>query len=222
MTGARLVLALLAAAGVAGASAVVVGNPSAAPALAVLRAPPGPAAAVAHGVAPAPAAAPGPAAAPVPTGAWAGGPATPGAAAPRWRWPVSPRPTVARPFDAPTSPWGRGHRGLDLAAAPGAPVLAVEAGTVTHAGTVAGRGTVTVLHADGLSSTYEPVAASVALGTRVAAGDVLGVLEDAPVAHCGVGRCLHLGARRPPAYLDPLPLLTGGGRIRLMPLGPAP
>jgi murein DD-endopeptidase MepM/ murein hydrolase activator NlpD len=101
-------------------------------------------------------------------------------------------------------------------------VLAVEAGTVTHVGTVAGRGTVTVLHADGLSSTYEPVAGSVPVGARVAVGDVLGVLEDAAVTHCGGSGCLHLGARRPPAYLDPLPLLTGGGRIRLLPLGPAP
>lgn len=99
---------------------------------------------------------------------------------------------------------------------------AVEVGTVTHAGTVAGRGTVTVLHADGLSSTYEPLAASVSVGARVAAGDVLGVLEDGPAAHCGDRHCLHLGARRPPAYLDPLPLLTGGGRLRLMPLGPGP
>lgn len=224
MTDARLVLALLAAAVAAGSSATVVGNPSAAAALAALRAPPGPAAAPApaagRGVAPAPA--PGPAAARVPSGAWAGGPAASGVAAPRWRWPVSPRPPVVRPFDAPASPWGAGHRGLDLAAVPGDGVLAVEAGTVTHVGTVAGRGTVTVLHADGLGSTYEPVAASVSVGARVAAGDVLGVLEDGAVAHCGRRGCLHLGARTPPAYLDPLPLLTGGGRIRLLPLGPAP
>lgn len=204
MTDARLVLSLLTVAVVAGGSATVVGNPSAATALAALRAPPGPTRA------------------PVASGAAAGGPVSPGVAAPRWRWPLSPRPVVVRPFDAPASAWGRGHRGLDLAAAPGDAVGAVEAGTVTHAGVVAGRGTVTVLHADGLSSTYEPVAVSVAAGARVAAGDVLGVLEDVPVAHCGAGRCLHLGARRPPGHLDPLPLLTGGGRIRLMPLGPGP
>lgn len=204
MTDARLVLTLLTVAVVAGGSATVVGNPSAATTLATLRAPPGPATA------------------PEASGPASGGPVSPGVAAPRWRWPLSPRPVVARPFDAPASPWGGGHRGLDLAAAPGDAVGAVEAGTVTHAGVVAGRGTVTVVHADGLSSTYEPVAVAVTVGARVAAGDVLGVLQDVPVAHCAAGRCLHLGARRSPAYLDPLPLLTGGGRIRLMPLGPGP
>lgn len=204
MTDARLVLSLLAAALTAGGSVTLGGNPSAATVLAAVRAPP--------------AAAPGRS---TDTGV-SGGTRSPESAAPRWRWPLSPRPVVARPFDAPASPWGRGHRGLDLAAAPGDAVEAVEAGTVTHAGGVAGRGTVTVLHADGLSSTYEPVAGSVVVGARVAAGDVLGALEDVPVAHCGAGRCLHLGARRPPVYLDPLPLLTGGGRIRLMPLAPGP
>ncbi|MBM6400422.1 murein hydrolase activator EnvC family protein [Phycicoccus sonneratiae] len=165
------------------------------------------------------------------------GPAAPSAAAPRagpgwsrpppspaarWRWPLAPVPRVVRPFDAPLSSWGRGHRGLDLAAAPGAVVRAVEAGTVTHAGVVAGRGTVTVTHSDGLRSTYEPVAASVGAGTAVAAGDVLGTLERSAGSHCGSAACLHLGARRGVGYLDPLPLLTGGGRVRLLPTGPGP
>lgn len=213
MTDPRLPLAALAVAVVVGAPGVVAGNPSTAGLLATLRAPPGREIGAGH---------PGsavdvPGAPEVPEV-----PGVPGAPAPRWRWPLSPRPTVARPFDAPASPWGRGHRGLDLAASPGAPVRAVEAGTVTHAGVVAGRGTVTLVHADGLSSTYEPVAVSVEVGAHVEVGDVLGVLEDVPVAHCGAGSCLHLGARRRPAYLDPLPLLTGGGRLRLMPLARGP
>lgn len=205
MTDARLVLALLSAAVLAGGPASLAGSPSAATVLATLRAPPGMVTASAPAV-----------------GAPVEGPAPTEVAAPRWRWPLAPRPRVVRSFDAPASPWGRGHRGLDLDAAPGALVRAVEAGTVTHAGTVAGRGTVTVLHTDGLSSTYEPVVGSVSVGTQVAVGDVLGVLEDGPAAHGGGRHCLHLGARRPPAYLDPLPLLTGGGRLRLMPLGLGP
>ncbi|MGG5258554.1 murein hydrolase activator EnvC family protein [Phycicoccus avicenniae] len=141
-------------------------------------------------------------------------------AGPRWRWPLSPRPEVLRPFVAPASPWGPGHRGLDLAAPPGDAVLAVEAGRVTHAGSVAGRGTVSVLHADGLTSTYEPVRASVVVGDVVRAGERLGSVDGVaagPASHCG--GCLHLGARRSPLYLDPLPLLTGSGRVRLLPLG---
>ena len=137
----------------------------------------------------------------------------------RWRWPLRPRPPVLRPFRAPPSPYAAGHRGLDLAAAQGVPVLAVEGGTVTHAGVVAGRGTVSVAHAGGLNSTYEPVDPVVAAGAVVSAGEVLGTVRarDGPATHCGARVCLHLGARRASAYLDPYPLLAGG-RIALLPL----
>ena len=96
---------------------------------------------------------------------------------PRWRWPIQPRPPVLRPFRAPVTTYGAGHRGLDLGADPGEPVRAVEAGVVTHAGVVAGRGTVTVTHADGLRSTYEPVGGEVSVGEQVHVGDGLGVLQ---------------------------------------------
>ncbi len=136
----------------------------------------------------------------------------------RWRWPVSPRPAVLRSFRAPVSDYGAGHRGLDLEVADGTPVVAVEAGVVTHAGDVAGRGTVTVAHAGGLSSTYEPLDPVVRAGSVVAGGDLLGTVRarDGP-GHCGSRPCLHLGARRGDSYLDPYPLLVGG-RLALLPL----
>lgn len=136
----------------------------------------------------------------------------------RWTWPLDPRPRVARPFRAPASDWGAGHRGLDLGIRAGATVVAVEAGQVRHAGVIAGRGTVSVEHADGLVSTYEPVRAGVAPGEWVAVGDALGVVVPGGASHCGVVACLHLGARRAGAYLDPWPLLAGG-EIALLPLG---
>lgn len=140
----------------------------------------------------------------------------PSAAVPRWLWPLAPRPRVTRPFLAPDSPWGRGHRGLDLSARPRAPVHAVAGGVVTHAARLAGRGTVTVTHPGGVRSTYEPVGPAVAVGDRVAAGDLIGHLEPTPAAHCPGGGCLHLGAIRQ-GYVDPLPFLVGG-RVRLFPL----
>ncbi|HSO65127.1 MAG TPA: peptidoglycan DD-metalloendopeptidase family protein, partial [Ornithinibacter sp.] len=99
---------------------------------------------------------------------------SPTRAAARWRWPLEHRAPVARPFRAPRSAWGAGHRGLDLTTPVGAPVLAVEDGRVTHAGVVAGRGTVSVEHRDGLVSTYEPVSPGVTVGDDVSAGQALG------------------------------------------------
>lgn len=142
----------------------------------------------------------------------------PVAAAPRgrWQWPLTPRPRVVRPYAAPRSTWGAGHRGVDLASAGGQPVRAVAAGTVTHVGVIAGRPTVTVTHPDGLRSTYEPVAAAVRAGDTVTAGQVLGTLVIAG-SHCPPTACLHLGALRGREYLDPMTLL-GPVRVRLLPL----
>lgn len=144
------------------------------------------------------------------------GPGTPAAGERRrWQWPVEPRPEVVRPFVAPVSAYGAGHRGLDLTASKGVAALAVEGGVVTHAGVIAGRGTVSIEHADGLRSTYEPVTASVAAGDVVTTGQHIGTIE-ASAGHCAPRGCLHLGARRGETYLDPLPLLAGG-RIILLP-----
>lgn len=136
----------------------------------------------------------------------------------RWAWPLEPRPVVAGRFEPPSSRYGPGHRGLDLVAGPGAVIRAVEAGRVTHAGVIAGRGTLTVLHASGLRSTYEPVHATVHVGAVVARGQPIATLEDVGArSHCAPGSCLHLGAIRGALYLDPLAFLTGV-RVRLLPL----
>lgn len=134
---------------------------------------------------------------------------------PRWAWPLEPLPALRRAFDPPESRYGRGHRGIDLAGSDGQPVLAVEAGTVTHSGMVAGRGTVTVRHAGGLESTYEPLEERVARGTVVPVGAVIG--EVGGPSHCAETTCLHLGARLAEDYLDPM-LLLGRVRIVLLPL----
>lgn len=123
---------------------------------------------------------------------------------------------MVRPFIPPASRWGAGHRGVDLAGDVGQPVHAVAAGTVSHVGVIAGRGTVSVLHASGIRSTYEPVDPSVRIGQVVARGGALGILA-APGSHCAPAACLHLGAVRGRSYLDPLLLLVGG-RVRLLPM----
>jgi murein DD-endopeptidase MepM/ murein hydrolase activator NlpD len=136
-----------------------------------------------------------------------------------WAWPLDPDPHVARAFDPPESPYGPGHRGVDLAAAPGQDVLVVADGVVTHSGEVAGRGTVTVRHANGVASTYEPLDERIAEGTVVSRREVLGTIGSSE--HCAPTSCLHLGARLGGEYLDPL-LLLARARIILLPLRDPP
>jgi murein DD-endopeptidase MepM/ murein hydrolase activator NlpD len=96
-------------------------------------------------------------------------------------------------------------------------VTSVAEGTVTHVGVIAGRGTVTVMHATGLRSTYEPVTPVVAVGDAVRAGETVGRMEPHG-SHCDPTVCLHLGAIRGREYLDPLVFLEAA-RVRLLPLG---
>ncbi|MDV3221642.1 M23 family metallopeptidase [Intrasporangium sp.] len=134
-----------------------------------------------------------------------------------WAWPLDPAPTVVHPFDPPRRRWEPGHRGVDLAASVGQQVRAPEAGEVTFAADLAGRGVVVVRHRNGLRSTFEPVAGAVRVGTPVSRGEVVGHVTPGPT-HCAPQTCLHWGVLRGQDYLDPLALL-GRARIVLLPLG---
>jgi murein DD-endopeptidase MepM/ murein hydrolase activator NlpD len=134
-------------------------------------------------------------------------------------WPLIPRPEVVARFDPPSSAWGAGHRGVDLLGTPGQTVRSAQAGTVTFAATLAGRGVVVVAHGE-LRTTYEPVQAEVHVGDRLAAGQPIGRLQLA-MSHCFPRACLHWGLLRDSTYRDPL-TLVGVGPVRLLPLASAP
>lgn len=136
---------------------------------------------------------------------------------------VDPPSGVVRPFDAPEHAWGAGHRGVDLVAPEGSGVRSPGPGVVTFAGQVARRGVVVVTHPDGLRTSLEPVAASVPVGTAVAAGSAIGVVESSRADgggttpnHCAPRSCVHWGVRRGERYIDPLSLLDRP-RIVLLP-----
>jgi murein DD-endopeptidase MepM/ murein hydrolase activator NlpD len=151
----------------------------------------------------------------------AAGPASTGPpAGPLWTAPLGGDLVVTRPFDGPPNPFAAGHRGVDLAGTPWTPVLAAGDGVVVFAGMVAGRPVVSIDHADGLRTTYEPVTPSVGAGRRVSRGSPIGTLA-AGHAGCPGAACLHWGLRRGENYLDPLDLLRPP-RVRLLTPGSAP
>jgi murein DD-endopeptidase MepM/ murein hydrolase activator NlpD len=146
----------------------------------------------------------------------------------RFGWPLPGSPTVVRAFHPPAFRYGPGHRGVDLAAVAGAPVLAAGAGTVVFAGTVAGHGVVSVDHPGGLRTTYEPVSPTVTAGDRVVRGERIGTVQPGHPG-CPGTVCLHWGVLGGPKqdpekdkqYLDPLRLLAAA-RVRLLPIDGLP
>lgn len=143
------------------------------------------------------------------------GPVAPDGPDPVGVWPLHPTPEVVRGFDPPASPYGAGHRGVDLLGRPGQPVRTALAGTVTYAGRLAGLGVVVVSHGT-TRTTYQPVLATVTIGQPLARGDPVGTLE-LPGSHCFPRACLHWGWIAGETYLDPL-RLVGAGPVRLLPL----
>lgn len=152
------------------------------------------------------------------------------AAAPavRFRSPVPLPPVPVTAFDPPDQPWLAGHRGVDLASEPLAPVVAPATATVLFAGSVGGKPVVSLDHGGGLRTTYEPVAAAVSAGDMVTAGQPIGHLV-AGHPGCPVEACLHWGARvasRDPGgdddeYIDPMALMLPSDLpIRLKPTRP--
>ncbi|MDQ1694910.1 MAG: hypothetical protein QOJ03_263 [Frankiaceae bacterium] len=144
-------------------------------------------------------------------------PPAPARAAPGWSWPLPGPPEVVRGFDPPAEPWLAGHRGVDLAGRVGEPVRVAGAGTVAFAGKVGGIPVLSVRHAGGLLTTYEPVVADVRVGDAVVAGQRIGRLVERD-SHCAPDACLHWGLRRGADYLDPLALVSPT-QVRLLPLG---
>jgi murein DD-endopeptidase MepM/ murein hydrolase activator NlpD len=153
----------------------------------------------------------------VPAGAHAVSRAAAAAASGRYSPPVPG--AVARPFDEPRSRYGAGHRGVDFAAPPGAPVLAAGDGTVVFAGPVAGTSHVVVAHGGDLRTSYSYLSRVVVRrGARVARGDVVGAAGGTGAGHhAGI---LHLGLRVGDDYVDPMVLFATPDLAEVVHLAP--
>ncbi|RZS34678.1 peptidase M23-like protein [Herbihabitans rhizosphaerae] len=134
-------------------------------------------------------------------------------------WPAPDPHPVLRPFEPPQTPFGPGHRGVDIGGLANAPVYSAGDGIVAFAGLVAGRTVVSIQHDGGMKTTYEPITPGVAIGQAVRRGEVIGHLQPGH-PECPEPVCLHWGAIQGEEYLDPLTLLDGqgAGRVRLLPL----
>jgi peptidase M23-like protein len=127
-----------------------------------------------------------------------------------WSWPVHGE--VITQYRNGADPYAGGqHRGIDIAAAVGTPVVAAADGEVRFAGTAGSSGlTVSVRTADGFDTSYLHLSSfAVRAGARVAAGERLGAVGTSGT-RSAVQPHLHFGVREAGtrhAYVDPLSML---------------
>lgn len=133
---------------------------------------------------------------------------------PRWTWPVAGARVVVSPYRAPAHEYGAGHRGVDLGTSIGTRVIAPADGVVAFRGTVVDRPLLTIEHAGGLVTTFEPVRSALVAGDVVASGQEIGLVEVG--GHTPAG-ALHVGVRLDGEYINPLLLFGDVPRAVLLP-----
>ena len=144
-------------------------------------------------------------------------PGAPARATGPWAWPVTG--PVVRGFDPPGSPYGSGHRGIDIGAPVGTLVRAPAPGVVSFAGSVGGHLFVTIDHGGGLLSTCSFLSALlVHRGDLVVQGQGIGL---SGWGHDGdITPNVHFGVRLNGQYADPFDYLSPASLVDLIRLAP--
>lgn len=127
-----------------------------------------------------------------------------------WVWPVTGE--VITPYRNGTDPYASGqHRGIDIAAAVGTPVVAAAGGDVRFAGTAGSSGlTIGIRTGDGYDTSYLHLSSlAVRAGARVSAGERIGTVGTTGTRSATAPH-LHFGVRdagTDHSYHDPLAFL---------------
>jgi murein DD-endopeptidase MepM/ murein hydrolase activator NlpD len=134
----------------------------------------------------------------------------------RWDWPGEEPRVILRSFIAPAHRYGAGHRGVDIATT--GEVRAPADGVVHFTGTVVDRPVLSLAHAGGFLSSFEPVTTTLRTGDAVVRGQVVGEVDTtSTTAHCRAP-CVHFGVRLDGEYLSPLILVGAVPRSVLLPM----
>ena len=136
--------------------------------------------------------------------------AAPGVASAAWVWPV--KGDVITPYRNGTDPYAAGqHRGIDIGAPVGTPVVAAAGGDVRFAGMAGSSGlTISIRTSDGYDTSYLHLSSlAVHAGTSVSAGDRIGAVGTTGTRSATPPH-LHFGVRdagTDHGYHDPLAFL---------------
>ncbi len=133
---------------------------------------------------------------------------------------ISPRSPlegqIVREFSIGKHRWDRGHRGIDIASYEGAQIVSPASGTIRWVGVINSIPMMSMVHDDGIITTYQPVKALVSTGDRVERGQIIATLIS---GHCDQGACLHFGVKENDRYIDPQMWLLSkrAEKVRLLP-----
>jgi len=128
-------------------------------------------------------------------------------------WPVPGHTKTSSPFSNRTNPVtgkNENHKGVDIPAPTGTPIVAAEAGTVVISRVVNGYGNyVRIKHNDGLETGYGHCSQLIAKeGEQVTRGQkiaLVGSTGQSTGPHC------HFEVIKDGTHVDPMPYITGGG-----------
>lgn len=137
-----------------------------------------------------------------------------------WTPPLETPIRLINQYRQPNSDYSAGHRGVDYLVELAQPVFAPAFGQIGFSGKVVDRNLVTIKHAGGILSEFEPVCTDLAQGQTVLVGQLLGHVcepEKLYKQHCASATCLHFSIRKDGAYLSPLLYLGGLNPSRLLP-----
>jgi hypothetical protein len=121
-------------------------------------------------------------------------------------------------YMAPMTEYGEGHRGIDLPAQIGDPVLSPASGQISFSGKVGYRNVVSIRFGNSFTASLEPVCSDLVEGTQVLMGEVIGIVCEPDLKylwHCEQ-TCLHFGTRSDAGYFSPLALIGGLGPSKLV------
>jgi len=131
---------------------------------------------------------------------------------------------VVRDYLGPITPYGQGHRGVDLIGQSGGssrlPLIAPNLGQISFAGWAGLRPVVSIRHAGSLISSFEPACTDLPVGSQVESGQPIAWVcsgKAAYVSHCQIINCVHWGMRNASGYFSPMMLLGLLSPSRLLP-----
>lgn len=95
-----------------------------------------------------------------------------------WLSPLESTPAIAHDYRAPLTRFGAGHRGVDYRVKGKTSLVAPADGVIAWANTVALQPTVSIQHANGYRTAYQPACTDLAVGTSVSKGQVFAMVCD--------------------------------------------